>query len=207
MRFVRVLGLPIASPQAVVNRVVADVGAVARTARDAYGQFERMLELGEEIAAIGRSVLEVGERLDRRAGAILDLGERLDVRAEAILTTGRRLDHRGEEIVTTGERLDHRGDGIVNTGEQLDRRGAEIVDVGIRIQALADRFDARAADMADQAAVVTETASELIALLPTLERALQMATPLEGAIDRFGRLVDRLPGGRRQDQLPTERPR
>jgi hypothetical protein len=32
-----------------------------------------------------------------------------------------------------------------------------------------------------------------------------MATPLEGAIDRFGRLVDRLPGGaaRRRPDAPT----
>jgi hypothetical protein len=32
-------------------------------------------------------------------------------------------------------------------------------------------------------------------MLPTLERAIEMASPLEGAIDRVGRLVDRLPGG------------
>ncbi len=54
-----------------------------------------------------------------------------------------------------------------------------------------------------------ETGSELIAVLPTLERALEMATPLEGAIDRFGRLVDRLPGGtarRRVSRRPI-RPR
>ncbi len=35
----------------------------------------------------------------------------------------------------------------------------------------------------------------MIRTLPALERAIEMASPLEGAIDRFGRLVDRLPGG------------
>jgi hypothetical protein len=44
--------------------------------------------------------------------------------------------------------------------------------------------------------------------MPTLERALQMASPLEGAIDRFGRLVDRLPGGapRRPDAESSSGP-
>ena len=45
---------------------------------------------------------------------------------------------------------------------------------------------------------MAETGSELIGVLLAFERALQMATPLEGAIDRFGRLVDRLPGGTQQ---------
>ncbi|MBV9474481.1 MAG: hypothetical protein JO315_00285, partial [Acidobacteria bacterium] len=45
------------------------------------------------------------------------------------------------------------------------------------------------------AARLSQTGSELIGALPALERAIEMASPLEGAIDRFGRLVDRLPGG------------
>ena len=57
------------------------------------------------------------------------------------------------------------------------------------------RVDERGAEIVERANRVTETGAELIAVLPTLERAVEMATPLEGAIDRFGRLVDRLPGG------------
>jgi hypothetical protein len=63
------------------------------------------------------------------------------------------------------------------------------------VQELGERIDVRGAEIVDRASGVVETATELITVLPTLERALQMATPLEGAIDRFGRLVDRLPGG------------
>jgi hypothetical protein len=149
----RVLGVPIESPQTVVSRIVSDVGAVARLARVAPGQIERMLTLGEEMAAIGRDVLEIAQRLDERADAVLSIGQRLDERAAGLLQLGARME---------------------GLGEQVDARGGEIVD---------------------RAAQVVETGSELIAVLPTLERALQMATPLEGAIDRFGRLVDRLPGG------------
>jgi hypothetical protein len=182
---VRVFGLPIESPQAVVGGLLSDVAAIARTARDAHAQLDRILELGEEMAAIGRSVLAIAERLDARAEAILDLGDRLDHRAEAILALGERLDRRGETLIVQGERL--------------EGRGTDLIDLGARIMELGERIDARGAEITDRATLVADTASELIAVLPTLERALQMATPLEGAIDRFGRLVDRLPGGRRPD--------
>jgi hypothetical protein len=156
---VRVFGIPIYGPRTVVNRVVTDVTDAARLARVAPAQLERLLELGEEIAAIGRQILVIAERLDERADAIMALGERLDRRAEEVL-----------ELGTT----------VAATGVQINERGAEIV----------------------------ETGAELIAVMPTFERALDMATPLEGAIDRFGRLVDRLPGGgtRRQSELPSRPP-
>jgi hypothetical protein len=149
----RVLGVPIESPQAVVNRALSDLTAIARLARTAPAQIDRMLELGEEIASIGRGVLEIAERLDRRAEAVLQVGNRLDARA------------------------------------------SEMLDLGATMQALGEQVDARGAEIVDRATRVVETGSELIGVLPALERALEMASPLEGAIDRFGRLVDRLPGG------------
>jgi hypothetical protein len=154
----RLLGVPIESPQTAVNRILSDLGAVARLARRAPAQIDRMLQLGEEIAGIGRQVLEIAERLDERAAAVLVIGERLDQRASALLELGVRI-----EVL----------------GGQVDQRGAEIVNAANR---------------------VSETGTAMISVLPTLERALAMASPLEGAIDRFGRLVDRLPGG------PTRRP-
>jgi hypothetical protein len=145
----------------VVNRIVSDLGAVARLARLAPAQFDHLLELGEEIAAIGRSMLAIAERLDERADAIMVLGERLDARAA-------ELARMGEDMREVGHRI--------------DTRGLEIVDSANR---------------------VVETGSELITVLPAFERALEMATPLEGAIDRFGRLVDRLPGGAQRRRVDT----
>lgn len=156
----RVLGLPLESPQAIVNRAVADLGAVARAARTAPAQLQRILELGEEMAEIGRGVLEIAERLDQRADAAIVLGERLDARAAELMKLGRKM-----------EKL----------GRRVDKRGAEIVEAGEEIVASSARL--------------AETGSDLIGALPTLQRAIEMASPLEGAIDRFGRLVDRLPGG------------
>jgi chromosome segregation ATPase len=160
----RVLGFPIEPPQAIVNRALSDLGAIARAARAAPMQLEQILELGQEIATIGRSVLAVAERLDGRAEAIMELGERLDRRAADLLELGRNM----------GE-----------LGERIDVRGAEI---------------------ADRAAQVSETGTELIGMLPTLERALEMASPLEGAIDRFGRFVDRFPGGAASRRRPGPAP-
>ncbi len=161
----RVLGVPIESPQTVVNRALSDLTAIARLARTAPAQIDRMLDLGEEIASIGRGVLEIAERLDRRAEAVLQVGNRLDARA------------------------------------------SEMLDLGSSMQALGEQVDARGAEIVDRATRVVETGSELIGVLPALEKALEMASPLEGAIDRFGRLVDRLPGGaarRQADAAATE---
>jgi hypothetical protein len=163
---VRVLGVPIDSPQTVVNRVLSDLGAVARLARMAPERMDRLLELGEEITALGHNVLQVAQRIDRRADSMLAIAERLDARA-------------GEMIELANN--------ITALGERVHTRGGEVVDSANRVAA---------------------TGTELIAVLPALERAIEMATPLEGAIDRFGRLMDRLPGGApargRVDQLAPE---
>jgi hypothetical protein len=183
----------------VVGRVLSDLGAVARLARLAPAKLDRMLELGEEIAGIGRSVLEIAERLDGRAAVILVLGERLDRRAEAVLVLGERLDNRAEAILVLGERLDNRAEAIIELGARLDGRTNDLIELGTQMHDLGARVDQRGAEVAGQAGAVVDSATELITVLPTIERALQLATPLEGAIDRFGRLVDRLPGGRRPD--------
>ena len=178
----RLLGIPIESPPAVANRMLSDLTAIARAARSTPAQLDRLLTLGEDLVAIGRGVLQLAERLDARAETVIAIAERLDRRADAVLALGGQLDARGADLVEMGARMRE-------AGERIEERGAEIVD---------------------RASKVVDTGSELIAMLPTLERALEMATPLEGAIDRFGRLVDRLPGGsaarRRVSQAtdPTE---
>jgi hypothetical protein len=188
----RLLGLPIEPPQAVVNRLLSDLGAVARLARAAPAQFDRLLEIGEEMVDIGHTVLAVIERLDARAEAIMELGERLDARAEAIMELGERLDTRAEAIMLLGERL--------------DARAGELVQAGTDMREAGERIDVRGAEIVESASRVVETGSELITVLPAVERALQMATPLEGAIDRFGRLVDRLPGGGTRRRTDTQAP-
>jgi hypothetical protein len=94
----------------------------------------------------------------------------------------------------------------MSLGDRLESQAADLIEVGRAMRETGGRIDDRGADLVDGAARVVQTGSELIAVLPAVERALEMATPLEGAIDRFGRLVDRLPGGptrRRLESRPS----
>jgi hypothetical protein len=47
-----------------------------------------------------------------------------------------------------------------------------------------------------RASEVVAQAAELERAIPTAERAVDLIQPLEGAVERLGRMVDRLPGGR-----------
>ncbi len=83
----------------------------------------------------------------------------------------------------------------MSMGERIDDRAEQLLELGGAMRDLGQQIDARGAEIVDRATRVAETGGDLITVLPAFERALEMATPLEGAIDRFGRLVDRLPGG------------
>jgi len=83
----------------------------------------------------------------------------------------------------------------MTTGERIDTRAQQLRDLGATMHDLGEQIDSRGAEIVDRATRVVDTGGDLITVLPAFERALEMATPLEGAIDRLGRLVDRLPGG------------
>jgi hypothetical protein len=112
------------------------------------------------------TIIELGER-------IADLGDGIDGRLDAVLELGDRivaLGERVDEIVALGDRVD-----------QIDGRAGEVLATGDRVEQAAQ----------DVAAVGREIADAL----PILQRAITMAEPLEGAVERLGRIVDRLPGG------------
>jgi hypothetical protein len=163
----RLLGVPIESPQAAVERTVADLTAIARFARTGPAQFARLLEIAQDGVDALHALLALAERLERRAEAIVLLGERLESQAES----------------------------IVGLSQQLDAQAESMVALGARMEALGERIDDTGILIAERAGQVVTTGNELIGVLPALERAIDMAGPLEGAIDRIGRFVDRLPGG------------
>jgi hypothetical protein len=189
VRAMRVLGVPVLSPVALIEQATRDAGSMLRLVRAVPAQLDRALTLGEQVVDMGIRLIELGERIEDRFDAIMALGEQIDARGAEIVELGRRLDGRGAAIQELGEQLEARAESIGSLGERIDTRGGEIVV---------------------EAGRVVDTAEHLIVVLPTLERAIELATPLEGAIDRVGRLVDRLPGGpaarRRNAPEPPHRP-
>src|SRR5271165_2150218 len=101
----RVLGLPIVSPTAIVSRVASDALAVERLVRSLPDQLERGLAIGDELVSLGYQMLEVAERLDQRAGNFSDLGERLDQRALELLELGQGIRDLGGRIDDTGAEI------------------------------------------------------------------------------------------------------
>ncbi len=119
------------------------------------------------------------------------------------LTIGEEIAALSRQMLEIAERLDERGYTITQLGERLDLRALQLLEMGQDMHDLGTRIDATGTDIADRAGHVVATAGELITILPTMERALDLASPLEGAIDRFGRIVDRFPGAassRRREQ-------
>ena len=113
------------------------------------------------------------------AASLEDIERRINERLAAIVELGDGVDERlvqvlelGERIVALGERVDligERAEAILATGERVEQSAKDVALVGRQI--------------ADA--------------LPVLQRAITMAEPLEGAVERLGRVVDRLPGGMR----------
>ncbi len=134
--------------------------------------------------------------------AIARLARTVPGQFERMLVLGEQMVAIGQQVLNIAERLDRRAEAVLSIGERLDARAGELVDLGSQMQKVGQQVDARGAEIVDRAARVVETGSDLIGVLPALERALEMASPLEGAIDRFGRLVDRLPGGAARRTAP-----
>jgi len=101
----------------------------------------------------------------------------------AIAEAARRLPAIEAALIERFDRLEDRANAIEQLGEQMLAQG----DV-----------------LAERAREVTVAGAELAAAFPTLERTAQIGEtlaqavePLQGAAERLGRVVDRLPGGQR----------
>jgi hypothetical protein len=152
------------------------------------------------------SPLSLAGRILSDVGAVVDFVRWAPSRIDRALELAEELTEIGATVAAVAERFDRRFEEMTALGRDLDRRLAELIALGESIRDLGDRFDARGGELVERANRVAETGEELIASLPAFERAVEMATPLEGAIDRFGRFVDLLPGGsaRRRAELAAE---
>jgi methyl-accepting chemotaxis protein len=179
---VNVLGLPIDLPARAVTRALTDLTTLARVAGQIPARLDAIDARAETVEAQLDRALELGEEIDRRVGGVLEMGERIDARAEAVLEVG--------------ERIDRRADAVLDLGERIEASGAAMIEMGERLIELGREANGQAVVVADRAKEVADRGGELVAVLPTLERAVAMAAPLEGTVERLGRMMDRLPGAR-----------
>ena len=133
----------------------------------------------EDVGAIARVARELPERLDTLEARADKVQEQLD-RALAI----------GETIASNSAAM-------VELGQRIEARGESMVELGERMIVLGDTVLERSVVISDRAKEVADRGAEVAAALPMLERAVSIATPLEGTVERLGRALDRLPGGPR----------
>lgn len=138
------------------------------------------------------------------------LGPSLVLRAlddlHAIAEAARSLPSHVADVEARLERIEEQFDSVAGLGERIEERASEIIVLGGTLQLLAGEVLEEARVMAVRAQAVADVGSQVVASLPALERAVTMATPLEGAVERVGRLVDRLPGGRPQERPHGDKP-
>lgn len=175
-------------PVQMLARGLGDLAAMARRVPDLPERLDRRAsELQarlDGILALGRTLQQRAERvttsiemLDERAAAIIELAERIVVVGEEITRVAQLIVDTGAQIVTTGNEIVVRGDRIVDRGDAIVERGDRIVDRGDQIVAAGVR---------------------ITAAVPAITRAVEIMEPLEGTVQRMGRIADRVPGGRRR---------
>jgi hypothetical protein len=173
---------PLVLPPKLLLRALDDLHTIATAAARLEEVEQRLdarlaavLELGDRVEQLGHLVDQRIGQVDARAGELLELGDRVDGRAEGIVAMGDRVDARAGELLGVAGDVSGRLDGLLVLGERID----EILEQGRRVEQVAR-------DVADRGGAIADA-------LPILQRAVEMAVPLEGAVERLGRIVDRLP--------------
>jgi hypothetical protein len=141
----------------------------------------RALDDLHTIAQAAARLEDVERRLDARLAAVLELGDRVEQLGHLVDERIGQVDARAGQLLDVAERVDGRLGGLLDLGDRID----DVLEQGRRVEAVAARVAERGGPIADA--------------MPTLQRAVEMAVPLEGAVERLGRIVDRLP------QVPQRR--
>ena len=129
------------------------------------------------------------------------LPPRLALRAlddlHTIALAARDLNGRLEGLEQRADRIEAQLETAIEAALGIERRAAALLEVFERVETHADAAMAQAQLVTERAALVAESGAQVAAALPLLQRAIELSEPLEGAVERLGRIVDRLPGGRR----------
>ncbi|WP_354701307.1 hypothetical protein DSM112329_01619 [Paraconexibacter sp. AEG42_29] len=113
-----------------------------------------------------------------------------------LATTAERAVDLLERLEAKADRIEGQLDVLTALGNRLERGASDITALGSQFEHLGDALLAEARSTQAVGAEIAKRGAEIAAALPLLQRALDLGEPLEGAIERAGRIVDRLPGGR-----------
>lgn len=163
------------------NPLLAPLELPARLASRAYESASEAIDVGRQLVRVASDGITLLERLDRRAERFIEVAESIDAKAGAVLELG--------------ERIESSARSMVDLGAKIDARGAEMSELGEDIVAQARLVHERAGEVVVQA-------TELVAVIPTMERAVRLVEPLEGTVDVLGRVADRLTGSRNRGVVP-----
>jgi hypothetical protein len=141
----------------------------------------------DDVGAIARVARELPERLDTLEARADKVQEQLD----RALALGETIADNSAAMVELGRRIEARGESMIDLGERMIELGDTVLDSSVVI--------------ADRAKEVADRGADVAAALPVLERAVSMASPLEGTVERLGRALDRLPGGPASGRNVTSR--
>ena len=152
-----------------------------------------MLPLNAVLQALDdlHAIAEAARRLPTIEANLTRQFEILTGQADGIIALGDRILGLGERIQDLGERIHERG-------AALDARAGELLAHSDRLDSRANEVLAESQLVRDAAHEVAVRGAEVAAALPSLQQLATTAEPLQGAIERFGRMVDRLPGGERR---------
>jgi hypothetical protein len=131
----------------------------------------------DDLHAVARAAREISAALDGFERRADEVTRQLDT-ALAMLA----------RIETMGGRIDARAEAILGMGEGIEESVGAVLTQGAAIEQAARELALSGAALAEA--------------LPTLQRGLEIAEPLEGVVERVGRIVDRLPGGPRRAAGP-----
>ena len=122
---------------------------------------------------------ELSARLLQRAaddiGAIAAAARELPARMQELDERAARMQDQFDRALALGETIAANTAAMVEMAQRVESRGESMIDLGERMITLGD---------------------QVMAQSETIARSLAIATPLEGTVERLGRVLDRLPGGR-----------
>jgi hypothetical protein len=123
--------------------------------------------------------IELLQRAVDDLGTIATGARDLPARIQELDERAARMQDQLDRALALGEVIAANTAAMVAMAERVESRGESMIDLGERMLTLGN--------------AVTEQSEAIV-------RALAIATPLEGTVERLGRALDRLPGGRSRSE-------